>query len=64
MKKIYSLAAVLCFSMVAFAQTNTEDFESYTVGNFLGNESTTWTTWSGSNGGADDVLIVDDTATW
>ena len=62
MKKIYSLAAVLCFSMVAFAQTNTEDFESYTVGNFLGNESTTWTTWSGSNGGADDVLIVDDTA--
>ena len=62
MKKIYALAAALCMSVALNAQSFSDDFESYTVGNYLGSSSTDWTTWSGSSAGADDVTIVDDEA--
>lgn len=44
------------------AQSFSDDFEAYTAGALLGNQSMIWTTWSGNGGGADDVPVVDDTA--
>ncbi len=44
----------LCFAQ---AQYFFDNFETYTAGSYLGNQSSTWTTWSGSPGGSDDVLI-------
>ena len=37
-----------------------DDFESYTVGEYLALQSDDWITWSGTVGGPDDVLVVDD----
>ncbi|MEZ4720680.1 MAG: T9SS type A sorting domain-containing protein [Flavobacteriales bacterium] len=58
------LLVLACASvpLLGYSQLFSDDFESYTVGAFLGSSSSTWTTWSGSGGGADDVKIVDDTA--
>lgn len=39
------------------AQTFTDDFESYTSGSYLCPQSPDWTTWSGTEGGAEDVLV-------
>jgi hypothetical protein len=58
MKKItYLLSAVLLASS-ASAQIFTDDFEGYTSGDYLGPASTEWTTWSGTEGGAEDVQIT------
>lgn len=43
-----------------FASSFSDDFESYSTGDYLGVVSTDWTTWSGSTGGAEDVQIVSD----
>jgi len=53
-----SLALILGTStaQVSFA----DDFESYTVGDYLGSTVDEWTTWSGSVGGAEDVQVVDN----
>ena len=37
-----------------------EDFESYTAGEYLALQSDDWVTWSGTVGGPDDVLVVDE----
>ena len=60
MKKLYVLAAAILCGIASNAQSFSDDFESYTVGNFLGSSSSNWTTWSGGSGGADDVKIVND----
>lgn len=39
------------------AQTFTDDFESYTSGSYLCPQSPDWTTWSGTEGGTEDVLV-------
>lgn len=39
------------------AQSYYDDFETYTVGNYLGNSSSVWTTWSGAPGTSEDVKI-------
>lgn len=39
------------------AQTFTDDFESYTSGSYLCPQSPDWTTWSGTEGGPEDVLV-------
>lgn len=44
------------------AQSFSDDFESYTVGEYIAASSSNWTTWSGTNGGDDDVQVVDDNA--
>lgn len=62
MKKLQLIAGALLISVAGNAQSLTDGFESYTVGNYLGSESSNWETWSGVNGGADDVQIVDDLA--
>lgn len=62
MKKITLLTALAASSLLLNAQTFTDDFESYQSGNKLGPLSTQWTTWSGTEGGAEDVTIVNDDA--
>ena len=39
-----------------------DDFESYTVGEYLAVQSNDWTTWNGTAGGADDALVSDEQA--
>mgnify|MGYP002621110994 CR=1 FL=1 len=59
MKKLCYLGAVLCavFAFDANAQTMSEDFESWGVGTYMGNNSAQWTTWSGTTGGAEDCQV-------
>ena len=49
-------------SSTIFAQTFSDDFESYSVGSYLGTSSADWTTWSGTEGGAEDVTINNNNA--
>ena len=59
MKKLitFIFACLLGLSMT-YAQTFSDDFESYTVGSYLGPQSSNWRTWSGAGGGTDDVYVV------
>lgn len=45
------------FSGLSFAQSFSDDFESYAVGDYVGESSSQWTTWSGTEGGAEDAQI-------
>ena len=57
MKKI-TLLGSLFLSLIAQAQTFTDNFDSYTAGSYLGTQSTgAWTTWNNSPGTATDVLV-------
>ena len=51
-----------CICSASFTQTFSDDFESYTSGSYLGTSSPDWTTWSGTEGGAEDVTITDANA--
>ena len=62
MKKTFLLFMMGCFASFTFAQTFSDDFESYTIGSYLGSSSADWTTWSGTEGGAEDVQITDNNA--
>lgn len=64
MKRIFTLITVCLFSLHTFAQTFSDDFESYAVGSYLGPQSTVWTTWTGASGEGTttDVIIVNDKA--
>ncbi len=59
MKKLITLtlASVACL-FVAHAQTFSDNFEAYTIGSALGPQSPDWTTWSGVDGGTNDVNVV------
>jgi len=53
--------ALLLGTTAANAQTAfTDDFESYSVGNYIGSVSPNWTTWSGTTGGPEDVQVVNN----
>ncbi len=57
MKKIYLLVA----GLAAFnlnAQLFSDNFDAYTAGQYLGPQSLTWSTWSGTEGGNEDVQIT------
>ena len=62
MKKTLLLFMMGCICSVSFTQTFSDDFESYTSGSYLGTNSPDWTTWSGTEGGAEDVTITDANA--
>jgi hypothetical protein len=64
LKKITLLGAVaLLFGFgSANAQSFSDDFESYNVGDYIGANSSNWTTWSGTTGGAEDAKVVNDKA--
>ena len=63
MKQFLLPCALLIFSS-AFSQTPLleEDFESYTVGDYIGVASSVWTTWSGTTGTTEDSQISDEQA--
>ena len=53
----------LCLFAGANAQISfSENFDSYTVGSALGPQSPDWTTWSGVQGGADDINVANTDA--
>jgi hypothetical protein len=56
MKRFTFLAASLLIGLGAKAQLFSDDFEAYTTG-ALGPQSTSWTTWSGTEGGAEDGIV-------
>jgi hypothetical protein len=58
MKKQYLF--ILCTVLIgnSFGQTFSDNFDSYAVGDNLAAKSSVWETWSGPNGGADDVKVT------
>lgn len=56
MKKFTILCFALLGGFTSNAQLFTDNFESYAAG-YLGPQSASWTTWSGAEGGAEDVQI-------
>jgi hypothetical protein len=58
MKKQYLF--ILCTALIgnSFGQTFSDNFDSYAVGDNLAAKSAVWETWSGPNGGADDVKVT------
>ena len=63
MKKIYALLSAFAFCTLANAQFSfSDDFETYAVGDYIGSNSSVWTTWSGATGGAEDAQVTDANA--
>lgn len=62
MKNLYTFLFSFIF-LSASAQFNfSDDFESYQVGDYIGVENTTWTTWSGATGNTEDAQVTSDNA--
>jgi hypothetical protein len=60
MKKILLLVALVTpFYLSAQSTIVSEDFDNYTAGNYIGNESSNFTTWSNAPGTAEDAFISD-----
>ncbi len=60
MKTYLQLLFILLIVGIGNAQdTFSDDFETYNVGDYVGSESTQWTTWSGNTGGAEDAPVTD-----
>lgn len=57
MKKTLLLSLSFFISFFHFGQLFSDNFDSYTVGSYLGPQSLTWSTWSGTEGGAEDATI-------
>ncbi len=63
MKKQILLLATWSLLLSASAQTFSDDFETYTAGDFIAQKSNTWETWtSKTGGGADDAKVVNNKA--
>jgi hypothetical protein len=62
--KQFLLPCALLVFGAAFAQTPLfeENFDSYSVGDYIGVESSAFTTWSGTTGGVEDAQISDEQA--
>lgn len=59
MKKISTAILLFTLSCICtYAQIFNENFDSYAVNSYLGPNSTDWTTWSGVEGGSEDVQIT------
>ena len=58
MKKATILLSSLMAAYSVNAQIFSDNFESYTVGDYVGPTSTEWTTWSGTEGGAEDAQVT------
>jgi len=62
MKKttLFIASVFLCSS--SFAQLFSDNFDSYAAGSYLGPQSTSWSTWSGTEGATEDVTITNNNA--
>jgi len=63
MKKLFTL----CFALFGLLSLNaqdtfSDDFEGFTVGDYISSGSSNWTTWSGTTGTAEDAQVTDDQA--
>ncbi len=58
MKKNYLFIAFALLSSATMSQTFTDNFDTYTAGQYLGPQSAgAWTTWSNQPGTAEDVMV-------
>jgi hypothetical protein len=56
--KIFTIfIASFCSFGISFGQLFSENFDSYAVGAYLGPQSSFWSTWSGTEGGTEDVVM-------
>lgn len=62
MKKSLFFAVGTLVSTLSFSQIFSDDFESYAPGSYIGPQSTSWTTWSGTEGGAEDAQVTNNQA--
>lgn len=62
MKKITILLSSVLLTTAVNAQLFSDDFDAMTVGDYLGPSATEWTTWSGTEGGAEDAQANDTQA--
>ena len=56
MKKVTVVIGLLLSTTYSQAQLFSDDFEAYNTG-ALGPQSSSWTTWSGTEGGAEDGIV-------
>ena len=57
MKKTLLLSLSFFISFFHFGQLFSDNFDTYAVGSYLGPQSLTWSTWSGTEGAAEDAVI-------
>lgn len=62
MKIFILFIATFCSLGISFGQLFSENFDSYAVGSYLGPQSSSWSTWSGTEGNAEDVTITNNNA--
>ena len=62
MKKPLLFIVGTIVSSFSFSQIFSDDFESYATGSYVGPQSATWTTWSGTEGGAEDAQVTNNQA--
>lgn len=62
MKRIILFGAALLLSTSSFSQIFSDNFDNYTIGDYLGLSNPTWDTWSGEVGTSEDVKISGDDA--
>ncbi len=59
MNKIFTLFVFMLSCSLLTAQiTFEDDFEGYEEGDYVGSQSSDWTTWSGTTGGAEDASVT------
>ena len=62
MKNLFTLLILMTCTATLWAQSFSDDFESYNEGEYIGVQSDIWTTWDGQVGGSEDAQIVTDQA--
>lgn len=62
MKKTTLFIASVLLCSTSFAQLFSDNFDSYAAGSYLGPQSTSWSTWSGTEGNAEDATITNNNA--
>jgi hypothetical protein len=62
MKKSFLLIAGIMSAQLASAQLFSDNFDAYAAGSYLGPQSASWSTWSGTEGNTSDVTITNNNA--
>lgn len=62
MKKSFFLIAGMLSTQLVSAQLFSDNFDNYALGSFIGPQSNNWTTWSGAQGGTEDVATTNNQA--
>lgn len=58
MNKSLLFTGALALSLAGNSQTFSDNFDSYNAGDYIGVVNPTWTTWSGTTGGAEDAQVT------